>query len=100
MLGGTDWAVPGPSPEDGATRIGVNDYYTCTHEIDPNGGGSYVNEYTLVVDFKIPETGQYYCFYQTNMTNSNDGEVFINPAGHVGITETGLSRNFLFTRSL
>jgi hypothetical protein len=91
VLGGSDQAVPGPEPEDGATRIGVNDYYTCTHGIEPNGGGSYVNEYTLVVDFKIPQVGQYYCFYQTNMANSNDGEVFINPSGHVGITETGYS---------
>ena len=90
-LFGTDEAVPGPSPDDGATRIGVGDHYKCTHQISPNGGGSFVNEYTLVIDFKIPQIGQYYCFYQTNMTNSNDGEVFINPVGHVGITETGYS---------
>ena len=88
-LFGTDMAVPGPTPDDGATRIGVGDHYKCTHQIAPNGGGSYVNEYTLVIDFKIPQIGQYYCFYQTNMTNSNDGEVFVNPMGHVGITETG-----------
>jgi len=90
-LFGTDEAVPGPSTGDGATRVGVGDHYKCTHQISPNGGGSYVNEYTLVIDFKIPQTGHYYCFYQTSMTNSNDGEVFINPAGHVGITETGYS---------
>ncbi len=90
-LFGSDQAVPGPSPDDGATRVGVGDHYKCTHQIEPNGGGNFVNEYSLVVDFKIPQTGQYYCFYQTNMTNSNDGEVFINPGGHVGITETGYS---------
>ncbi|MCD6347419.1 MAG: metallophosphoesterase [Bacteroidales bacterium] len=88
---GTCEAVAGPSANDGATRVGVGDYFKCTHQINHNGGGSYVNEYTLVIDFKVPSIGQYYCFYQTNMSNSNDGEVFINPAGHVGITGTGYS---------
>ncbi len=91
VLGGTDQAVSGPSANDGATRVGVGDYYTCTHGINPNGGGSYVNEYTLVIDFKIPQIGQYYCFYQTNISNSNDGELFINPSGHIGITGIGYS---------
>ena len=91
VLGGADQSVAGPNPNDLATRVGINDYYTCTHDIDPNGGGTYVNEYTLVVDFKISQLGQYYCFYQTSITNSNDGEVFINPSGHVGITGTGYS---------
>jgi len=84
-------AVAGPSANDGATRVGIGDHYKCTHQINANGGGSYVNEYTLVIDFKIPRVSQYYCFYQTNMANSNDGEVFINPPGHLGITETGYS---------
>ncbi len=91
VLGGTDQAVAGPDANDGASRIGIGDYYTCTHGISPNGGGSYVNEYTLVVDFKIPQVGQYYCFYQTNMANSNDGELFINPTGKVGISGIGYS---------
>ena len=87
-LGGTQEYVTGYDVNDGATRIGNDSYYKCTHDINPNGGGSSVNEYTLLIDFKIPSTGQYYCFYQTNQTNSNDGEVFINPSAHVGISET------------
>ena len=87
-LFGTQLAVPGPIEGDGATRIGLDSYYKCTHNIDANGGGTAVNEYSLLIDFKLPEIGQYYCFYQTNIDNANDGEIFINPSGHVGISET------------
>ena len=87
-LGGTQTYVTGASAGDGATRIGNDSYYKCTHDIAPNGGGSDVNEFTLMIDVKIPSSGQYYCFYQANTSNSNDGEVFINPNNHLGISDT------------
>ena len=87
-LTGTQQFVSGEHAGDGATRIGNNSYYRCIHDIAANGGGLRVNEFTLVIDFKIPSIGQYYNFYQADMTNSNTGEVFVNVAGHIGITET------------
>ncbi len=90
-LFGDQITVPGPSDEDGATRIGTSGYYKCTHDILPNGGGTNVNKYSLLIDFKIPELDHYYCFYQTSGDNSDDGEIFVNPSGHVGISETGYS---------
>jgi hypothetical protein len=32
--------------------------YLCTHGIDPNGGGSQVNQYTMIVDLLIPDLHQ------------------------------------------
>jgi len=87
-LFGSQIPVSGPTATDGATRIGNNAYYKCTHDINANGSGSKVNEYTLVIDFKIPESGQYYCFYQTSTDNTNDGEIFVNPTGHIGVSAT------------
>lgn len=78
-----------PDQKDGAIRIGVGSYYILPHGIPANGGGSRVNLYTLVVDFKIPQSGVWHTIYQTDPTNQSDGEVFINPSGAVGVGATG-----------
>ncbi|MBI5217872.1 MAG: metallophosphoesterase [Bacteroidia bacterium] len=93
VLHGTHQAVSGPDAGDGAVSIGVGSYYECTHSIAPNGGGtgSYVNEYSLLFDFMVPDISVWHCFYQTNMSNSNDGEVFVNTIGNIGISVTGYS---------
>ncbi len=88
-LVGQDTAVAGPSANDGATRIGVGSYYKCYHDIPANGGGTYVNRYTFLVDFRVPSLGKYYAFYQTNDDNTNDGDLFVNPEGHVGLVDLG-----------
>ncbi len=90
-LVGTHSAVDGPEPGDGAVNIGVGSYYKCFHDIAANGGGDWVNQFTITIDFKIPSTVQYYCFYQTDYSNSNDGDAFVNPARQVGISATGYS---------
>ncbi len=89
VLTGTHTAVPGPVPDDGAVNIGVGSYYRCFHNIPANGGGSDVNEYSLVIDFRIPSAGPWYCFYQNSFSNSNDGELFVNPTGKVGRATNG-----------
>ena len=89
VLTGSHNAVPGPTAEDGAVRIGVGSYYFLPHGVAPNGGGVKVNEFTLVMDVKIPTLGRWYCLYQTDLTNTNDGEWFINPAGAMGVGATG-----------
>jgi len=86
---GSDMAVAGPSDTDGATRIGLGSYYKCTHGINPNGGGTYVNQYSFLVDFRVPVPGKYYCFYQTDTSNSNDGDLFVNPDAHIGLVDLG-----------
>jgi hypothetical protein len=89
VLTGTDLAVDGPSAQNRAVRIGPGNYYTMEHGIAPNGGGAYVNEFTLQFDFKVPEIGKWYSFFQTNSGNSNDADCFINTDGKIGVGVTG-----------
>lgn len=89
VLTGSQMVVNGTIPGDTAVSIGIGSYYTCTHEIAANGGGTLVNEYSIMFDFMIPDPMVWHCFYQTNMTNGNDGEVFINTSGNIGISSTG-----------
>ena len=91
VLTGTHQAVAGPNAGNGATRIGIGSYYKLIHNFPPNGGGSYVNEYSLMFDFKIPTLGAWYTFFQTNTTNANDADFFIKPTGEIGQGNPGYS---------
>lgn len=91
QLIGTHQETSGPTADNGAVTIGVGSYYSLTHGIFPNGGGTYVNEFTIQIDFKVKTTGLWYTFFQTNLTNSNDGDCFINPSGNIGVAATGYS---------
>ncbi|MFH0866381.1 MAG: T9SS type A sorting domain-containing protein [Bacteroidota bacterium] len=89
VLTGTHTAVSGTTVGDGAVAIDVGSYYTCTHGIPANGGGTLVNEYTVMFDVMVDNPSEYHCLYQTNQANSNDGDVFINPFDQIGISGTG-----------
>jgi len=89
ILYGSHTAVEGPSDTSGAVRIGVGSYYKAEHGIAPNGGGTRVNNYTIVMDIKIPAIGKWYSIYQTDTTNSNDCDCFITKHGVMGISPTG-----------
>ncbi len=56
-------------------------------DIPANGGGSYVNQYSLVMDLLYPSSSDatWRSIYQTNDTNANDGDFFLNPSNGVGI---------------
>lgn len=90
-LTGTHSATAGPVAGDGAVAVDVGSYYTCTHGIPANGGGSFVNEYSIMFDVMIDNPKEYHCLYQTNESNSNDGDLFINPNSQIGISGTGYS---------
>ena len=94
VLSGTHTAVSGPEPGDGAANIGVGSFYRCYHDIPANGytgDPAWVNQFTIVMDVRIPASEDWYCLYQTNWSNSNDGDWFINPSGQVGVSDTGYS---------
>ena len=92
VLNGSQQATSGVNANDGAVTIGIGSYYNCTHGISPNGGGSFVNQWSLLIDFMVPSLAPWYCFYQTNTSNANDGECFIRPGtGQVGVGQTGYS---------
>ena len=89
VLHGSHQAVPGPDANDGAVRIGVGSYYILAHGLSPSGGGSRVNEFSLIIDVKVPQLGRWYCMYQSNLANNDDGEWFVNPNGAIGVGQTG-----------
>ncbi len=90
-LVGSQTAAAGPEAGNGAVVIGPGSYYRMQHQIPANGGGNFVNEYTLQYDFKVPDIGVWHSFFQTSVSNSNDGDFFINPAGSIGVAAVGYS---------
>lgn len=88
ILTGTHRAVGGPEAGNNAVRIGIGSYYLLKHGLPASGGGANVNEFSFVFDVKIPVVSPWYCFYQTDLTNQNDGECFINPSGNIGVGDT------------
>jgi len=91
VLNGTHSAADGPAPGDYAVMLGPGSYYRMRHGAEANGGGSYVNDFTLLFDFMIPEKEIWHTFFQTNTANSNDGDFFINPSGNFGVAAVGYS---------
>ncbi len=77
----------------GATvaRISGSTHFRLFTALAPNGGGDFVNQYTIIVDMQVPDrnpdcSGTWVSIYQTNTGNSNDGDMFVNPAGGLGIS--------------
>ncbi len=63
------------------------------HGLEPNGGGSYVNDYTIVLDVLFPEVGSWMSLYNTTLCGDadvlscgNDGDWFVNGAAGIGIS--------------
>lgn len=89
-LVGTHQAVAGPTVDNGAINIDVGSYYKLTHGIAPNGGGTKVNQYTLMFDFKVSTIGIWHNFFQTDtIVNGSDGDFFINTSGMLGTWALG-----------
>ncbi|MCP4583839.1 MAG: LamG domain-containing protein [candidate division Zixibacteria bacterium] len=88
---GDDVSIDGINASDKAVTVPTGALYRVWHTMPANGGGDYVNQYTLVFDFRIPELGNWYSFFQTNADNSNDGDAFVNTTGNIGVGDTGYS---------
>ncbi|HML75264.1 MAG TPA: metallophosphoesterase [Anaerohalosphaeraceae bacterium] len=93
ILNGSHTAVAGFNGYDGAARIGMGSFYSCSHGIASNGGGSKVNSWSAVIDLSYPSSsmGYWKCLFQTDPLNSDDGECFIHPDGSIGLAATGYS---------
>ncbi|MEQ1821574.1 MAG: hypothetical protein ABL949_03605, partial [Fimbriimonadaceae bacterium] len=68
------------------------------HGMGPNGGSAeYVNKYTILMDVKITSAGDWVSIFNTNATNSNDGDLFIRNSD----SKLGISGSYagLFTRN-
>jgi hypothetical protein len=88
-------AVTGVNGADGAVAVDVGTYYQCDHGIAANGGGEYVNEYSLLFDVMYPpeSAGQWRAFYQTGYETYNDSDFFINASEAWGVGDLGYTNN-------
>jgi hypothetical protein len=62
-------------------------YLDVPHGMPPNGGGAYVNKYTIIMDVMFPDrspSSSLTSLLQTNCCNQNDGDWFIGPEGGLG----------------
>ncbi|MDR1632544.1 MAG: Ig-like domain-containing protein [Dysgonamonadaceae bacterium] len=80
------FSTDGPTTTNLAVTVPMYSYFIARHGIAANGGGSKVNEYSLMIDFKISQTGRYYTLLQTDISNQDDAEVFINGGTSIGIS--------------
>ena len=95
-LVGTHTAMTGIDSGDGAVSIGVGSHYQCWAGIPANGGGGWVNEFTLLFDIQYPASsiGTWRAFFNTNNTNSNDADYFIHPSDESwGVSSIGYTDN-------
>ncbi|MDB6069147.1 MAG: hypothetical protein JWL81_318, partial [Verrucomicrobiales bacterium] len=59
--------------------------------IPANGGGNFINRYSLVFDINLPSPGSWFCFFNTDANNGNDGDFFLNSGRALGIGALGYS---------
>ncbi|RPH95362.1 MAG: T9SS C-terminal target domain-containing protein [Calditrichaeota bacterium] len=90
-LEGSAVAIPGPADNNGAVRVDVGSHFIMNHGIEGNGGGVKVNNWSLLIDFRVAQLDIWHTFYQINPTNEDDGECFKNTSGHIGVWVTGYS---------
>jgi hypothetical protein len=79
------WTVINPGLSDnGIVQERAWDYMTLTHGIGPNGGGSYVNNYTVAIDYLQGSDGWNSLYQTAGDAHANDGELFIAPGSGGG----------------
>ncbi|MCB8998942.1 MAG: Ig-like domain-containing protein [Bacteroidales bacterium] len=89
-LNGTQVSIPGPVDGNLATQIGPGSNLKLTHGIAPNGGGTMVNEYTIMMDIALPALGVWHAFYQTEVANTGDADLFCRAVeSTLGVGATG-----------
>jgi hypothetical protein len=101
LSGSGMWIVDGPNENDGAVRIGKGSELIVEHGILANGGGSKVNEFTIVMDINLPyapASNRWYAMYQTDIGNTTDADWFINGNARMGVGATGYT-NYSYDRA-
>jgi glycerophosphoryl diester phosphodiesterase len=73
-------------------------YWLTFPDLAPNGGGSLVNQYTILMDVLVPGGLNWLPFFQTHPGNvaSNDADFYLAPDGAIGIGELEYSTTGLF----
>ena len=51
---------------------------------DLNGGGTYLNQFTMIFDVLLPGTLNWFPFFNTNPGNANNADFYVSPGGALG----------------
>jgi predicted phosphodiesterase len=62
--------------------------YVMHTNAPPNGGGSYVNKYTIIMDLLFPSSSSnaWRALFQTNRDNANDADLFVGTTNGIGVS--------------
>lgn len=74
-----------------------NGYLVTFTDSEPNGGGAYINQYTLIFDVLLPGSINWFPFFNTNPANQNDADFYVSDEGAIGIGAIGYSASELIT---
>ncbi len=88
------WTVIEPGLSDnGIVQERSWDYLSVNPSFTANGGGSYVNEYTVAMDYVQTSglTGWNSLFQTSWGGNDNDGDLWTDGGGHIGVGAVGYS---------
>jgi hypothetical protein len=72
----------------------ANGYHLTLNDTGPNGGGSYVNNWTIIYDIYVPSPwplDYMVPFFNTDPANGNDGDFYLYGDGEIGIGGGGYS---------
>ena len=96
---GTGYAGPATSAQYSFTTATINGnsaqvasftrgtWFSMIHGLGANGGGTMLNQYTLIFDVMFPSRPSGWAvLYQTTVANNDDGEWFVNQSQGIGIS--------------
>lgn len=94
-LTGTDAALDGPAGDNKARTIASGNSYAVTSPIMANGAPAATrsNLYAIKIDFRVNDLTKPHPLYQTDSTNANGAEAYVNVDGQVGNPALGYSEN-------
>jgi hypothetical protein len=94
-LSGSQVAVAGSGgPDAGGASLDNGDFYTLTNPIGANGGGARTNDYTILMDIKVPAgvTG-FIAIAEFDTPAAGDGDYFLDTDGatqdRIGVSSEG-----------
>ncbi|HKQ38698.1 MAG TPA: endonuclease/exonuclease/phosphatase family protein [Verrucomicrobiae bacterium] len=71
----------------------ANGYHVTLTDTVPNGGGTYINQFTIILDVLIPSPLNWTPLFNTNPQNANDADFYVDANGRVGTGAIGYSAN-------
>jgi hypothetical protein len=73
-----------------------NGYFVTLLQSGPNGGGAYINQYSVIMDVLLPAPLNWTALFNTDPGNANDADWYVASDGSVGIADLGYTAVGIF----